>query len=169
MQALRMQKLERVRDLREEAPDAYLDAVLKLAKGHPSNVEVRLEAAYALDSLGEQADAIVHYDAAYELGVDAGDMDFPLSYGAILRALGRFDLALAILGEATIRFPDYVPLRIVLALCLHSAGHTDAGLATMLEVVLQLGSGDDALDGYEESLAQLQQDLLQDPGDEFND
>ena len=159
-----VEELEAIRQLRKEDPHAYLEAVLALAAQHPSSAIVRREAAFALDASGDEELAITHYDAAYQIGLpDDEGPDFALSYGAILRSLGRFELALAILGEATIHFPDYAPLRTVLAMTLHSAGHADAALATLLEVVLQLGAGNDALDGYEESLAQLQGQLLEEP------
>ena len=160
-----MKELEAIEPLRDSDPPAYLEALLALAARHPSSRLLRQEAAYALDAAGEEELAIVHYDAAHQLG--SGDTeegpDFALSYGAILRSLGRHELALAILGEGTIQFPDYAPLRTVLALALHSAGHTDAAVASLLEVILQLGAGDDALDGYEEAFADLQSQLLPTP------
>jgi tetratricopeptide (TPR) repeat protein len=162
-----MKELEELEDLRARDAGAHLRALLDLAVKHPSEAAVRREAAYALDASGDEELAITHYDAAYELGaLDEESPDFALSYGAILRSLGRNDLALAILGEATIRWADYAPLRVVLALTLHSAGHTDASIATLLEVILQLGTGDDALDGYEEAIAGLQAQLLPDPDDD---
>lgn len=157
-----MKELDDIEPLRESNPSAYLEAILALAGRHPSARLLRQEAAYALDAAGEEELAIAHYDAAHALGPasEEKDPDFALSYGAILRSMGRHELALAILGEATIAFPDYAPLRTVLALALHSAGHTDAAVATLLEVILQLGRGDDALDGYEEAFADLQRQLL---------
>ena len=159
-----MEELDAILHLRDKDLDAYVEAILALVAKHPSSPIVHREAAYALDASGDEARAITHYDTAHQLGLpDDEGPDFALSYGAILRSLGRFELALAILAEATIQFPEYAPLRIVLALTLNSAGYADAGLATMLEVVLQLGRGDDALDGYEESLADLQRQLLEEP------
>lgn len=156
-----MEELETIRRLRDEDVDAYVKAIQALAARHPSSAIIRREAAYALDAEGDEELAIVHYDAAHQLGLpDDEGPDFALSYGAILRSLGRYELALAILGEATLHFPEYAPIRIVLALTLQSSGHTDAAVATLLEVILQLGAGDDALDGYEEALAQLQEQLL---------
>lgn len=159
-----MRELQALEPLRDKAPEEYLEAVVALATKHPSVALVRQEAAYALDASGDEEQAILHYDAAHALGLgeDEGP-DFALSYGAILRSLGRYELALAILGEATIRWPEYAPLRTVLALTLHSSGHTDAAIATLLEVILQLGAGDDALDGYEEAIAGLQAQLLATP------
>ncbi len=158
-----MKELEDLAPLREKNPDAYLEAIVALAAKHPGSAILRQEAAYALDASGDEEQAIEHYDAAHQLGLpDDEGPDFSLSYGAILRSLGRFDLALAILGEATIRFPDYAPLRVVLALTLHSAGHRDAAIAELLEVILLLGTGSDELDGYEEAIAELQSHLLPD-------
>jgi tetratricopeptide (TPR) repeat protein len=157
-----VKELEAIRELREKDMDSYVEAIVALAAQHPSSPIVRREAAYALDAIGDEEAAIGHYDAAYEIGLpDDEGPDFALSYGAILRSLGRFELALAILGNATTHFPDYAPLRIVLALTLQSVGQTNAAVATLLEVILQLGDGDDALDGYEETLAELQRQLLE--------
>lgn len=159
-----MKELEALEALRESEPGAYLEALVDLAAKHPSAALIRRELAYALDASGDIEQAIAHYDAAYELGLPDDDgPDFVLSYGAILRSLGRYELALVILGEACIRFPEYAPLRVVLGLTLHSAGHPDAAIATLLEVILQLGAGDDLLDGYEEAIAELQTQLLPTP------
>lgn len=162
-----MKELEELEALRDKDAAAYLAALVDLAAKHPSAARVRQEAAYALDASGDEELAIVHYDAAYELGLpDDEGPDFALSYGAILRSLGRYELALVILGEAMIRFPDYAPLRTVLALTLHSAGHSDAAVATLLEVILQLGEPSDELDGYEQAIAEMQSQLLPAPEEE---
>ncbi len=155
-----MNELERVRALRAAGEaDAYLAAAIELARAHPRAVDVRIEAAYACDRYGAEADAIVHYDAAWQLGVPADEQRrFLVGYGSTLRNVGRADEAVAVLGEAIGAFPDYPPLKVFLALALHSAGHIDMAMATALDAAVDAGR--DALDGYDRAIVYYRDELL---------
>jgi len=156
----RSAELDQVRDLRDRGlTGQYVAAARALAKRHPERVDVRMEAAYACESVGEEAAAIEHYDAAWALGIPADEgAAFSASYGATLSAVGRLDEAIAILGEALQRYPEYAPLKAFLAVALHSHGHPTAAMATLLQLILEMARDED-LDGFDSALAQLQTDL----------
>lgn len=61
--------------------DEYVAEVLAMTETEPDNVAVRMEAAYACDKYGTETDAVVHYDAAWKLGVpDTDRREFMLGY-----------------------------------------------------------------------------------------
>jgi hypothetical protein len=121
--------------------------------------EDEIKAAYALDKEGDERGAIVHYDAAWKLGVPADvEKRFLVGYGSTLRNVGRIDDSVAILGEAIAKYPGYPALQVFLALSLLDAGHPKAAMAAMLGVVLDVHAG--ALDGYDRALVEYHAELL---------
>lgn len=161
-----MSELPDVRRLREEGRhDEHLAAATALAARAPSDPQARLEAAFALDRAGDEHAAIRHYDAAWQLGVPAELRRRAIvGYGSTLRNVGRCDEAIALYGSERERDPSYPPYTAFLALALHSAGHTNAALATMLACALEVA--DDArtsghpFDGYQRALGEYYAELL---------
>jgi len=140
--------------------DIDLELILARADDQPTDVDARMAAAYALDRAARVDEAIVHYDAAWRLGVpDDRRPRFLVGYGAALRTVGRLEEAVALLGEASTASPAYPPYKAFLALALHSAGERTAALATMMDVLLDVAAGA-SLDGYEHALADHQRELL---------
>lgn len=164
--------LARARLLRESGQEQeYLRAIDALAAATPDDVELRIEAAYANDRAGNEAEAIRHYDAAWGLGVAApARQEFLVGYGSTLRNVGRADDAVAVLGQAVSEFPDYAPLKAFLALALFAAGHGHAAMATMLDLLIDLDGRDGrdgrdvsarCLDGYHTALDHYRAELLE--------
>ena len=137
-----------------------LDRALARAAATPTDVEARMAAAYACDRVGREAEAVVHYDAAWALGVPADKRrGFLVGYGSTLRNVGRLDESVAILGEAVAADPDYTPFKVFLGLALHSYGHHAAATATLLAAILDLHGGA-RLDGFERAIGEYQQELV---------
>lgn len=121
--------------------------------------EEHIKAAYALDKAGDERGAVLHYDQAWKLGVPADvENHFLVGYGSTLRNVGRFDDAVAILGDAVAKYPGYPALQAFLALALLDAGHPKAAMAAMLGVVLDVHAG--TLDGYDRALVEYHAELL---------
>jgi tetratricopeptide (TPR) repeat protein len=153
--------LDKLRVLKAEGRH---DEVLALAKQlvleHPLDPHVQFEAAGAYDRIGRERDAIVHYDEVYRLGVPADiRRRFTVGYGSTLRNVGRIDDAIAILGEAVLKEPDYPAFHAFLALALLSAGEPRAAVAAMLGCALD-AARPGAFDGYERALGEYHQELL---------
>lgn len=161
-----MSELADLRRLRAEGQhEAHLAAATALAARTPSDPEVRLEAAFALDRAGDEHGAIRHYDAAWQLGVpEALRRRVIVGYGSTLRNVGRCDEAIALYSAELERDPSYPPYTAFLALALHSAGHPSAALATMLGCALELadraGADGNPFDGYQRALGEYYAELL---------
>jgi tetratricopeptide (TPR) repeat protein len=137
-----------------------LDRALARAAATPTDVLARMAAAYACDRVGREAEAVVHYDAAWALGVPAdARRGFLVGYGSTLRNVGRYEESVAILGEAVAADPDYTPYKVFLGLALHSYGHHAAATATLLAAILDLHGGA-RLDGFERAIGEYQQELV---------
>jgi len=137
-----------------------LDRILARAAAEPSDLDARMTAAFACDREGREREAVVHYDAAYSLGVPADRRRrFLVGYGSTLRNVGRLEESVAILGEAVAGDPDYAPFKVFLGLALHSSGYHAAAVATLLGALLDLESGG-SLDGFERAVGEYQKELL---------
>jgi predicted Zn-dependent protease len=157
-------EIERIRVLRAMGREAdYLDAAVALAGAHPDAVGAQIEAAYACDRFGREADAIGYYDAAWTLGVpDQARRTFLVGYGSTLRNVGRAGESVGVLRRAVAEYPEFAPLPAFLALSLHSAGRHAEALATALDAVIRLGHEAGALDGYDRALREYRDQLLAD-------
>lgn len=141
-------------ELRQRAADAVRRA------SEVASCENHIAAAYALDRMGDERAAALHYDAAWALGVPTEqERGFLVGYGSTLRNVGRVDEAIALLGEALRKYPDYPPLTAFLALALLSGGQWHASLATMIDAALA-AARPGAFDGYERALSEYQRELL---------
>ena len=137
-----------------------LDSILARAGANPGDVAARIAAAYACDRDGREREAVIHYDAAWALGVPPdARRRFLVGYGSTLRNVGRVDESVAILGEAVAADPDYAPFKIFLGLALHSAGQHAAAIAALLEAALDLDGGA-RLDGFERAIGEYQREML---------
>ncbi|WAS90613.1 tetratricopeptide repeat protein [Nannocystis punicea] len=155
-------RLRALRDAHRHAE--HLAAACALVARRPGDVEVQIEAAYGLDRAGEEARAIVHYEAARRLGVPAQERrPFTVGLGSTLRNVGRHDEAVAVFARALAEDPGYAPFAAFLALALASAGRSREALATMLQCALE-AARPGAFDGYERALAGYRRDLAR--GDE---
>ncbi|MDQ3368056.1 MAG: tetratricopeptide repeat protein [Myxococcota bacterium] len=150
-----------VRELRRAGRhDDHVIAARALVLDHPENVLAQLEAAYGHDRSGAERTAILHYDAAYQLGVPAEERrSFLVGYGSTLRNVGRVDDAVAILAQAIADDPGYPAFAAFLALALADAGQLRAALAAMLGCALD-AAHPGVFDGYERALGEYHRALL---------
>lgn len=141
--------------------DEHVQAARAHVAEHPDDVHAQIEAAYGNDRIGDERTAIVHYEAAYRLGVPADlRRRFLVGFGSTLRNVGRTDDAVNVLAQAVEEDPHYPPYTAFLALALSDAGHPKAALATLLGCALDAARGD-AFDGYERALAEYHRELLE--------
>lgn len=154
-------QIDRIRAFRTaERFDELVAEARALAAAHPTVVAVQLEAAYACDRYGEEADAIHYYDAAYKLGVPPADRKkFLVGYGSTLRNVGRIAESIEHLTAAAAEMPDVAALPAFLALSLHSAGRHGEAIVAALDAVLRTNATSNALDGYERALRHYRDEL----------
>jgi Flp pilus assembly protein TadD len=153
---------ERIRRLRAAGMHReYLSALTDLVRATPDDVELRIETAEACVHLGDVGMGLVHFDAAWRLGMTPDRARQSLiGYGMALVHAGRVDEAVARLGEAVVLWPEDAALKAVLALALHAAGNAHAALATMLDVLIDIDSRRSVLDGHGRLLERQRDALL---------
>ena len=140
--------------------DAELERLVRAANDAPDDVMRQVEAAYACDRYGDEADAIRYYDAAWALGVpDGARRAFLVGYGSTLRNVGRCDESIAVLRSAIEEFPGFAPLPAFLALSLYSAGRYREAMAASLSAVLEAAGDSGSLDRYDRALRYYRDDL----------
>jgi hypothetical protein len=133
-----------------------------------SSVKEEMTRAYALDREGREAEAVVHYDAAWRMGGPPAGEDragFLLGYGSTLRNVKRLDESLAILDAAIAELPDDQALRCFRALTLHSLGRHAEALAAMMEVAVALRDASPSITRYSRALRSYRNELLGLPED----
>ena len=151
-----------LRALREAGRHAeHVVAARAFVVDHPDDVNAQIEAAYGNDRAGDERTAIVHYEAAYRLGVPAElRRRFLVGFGSTLRNVGRAEDAVNVLSIAVEEDPHYPAYTAFLALALADAGHAKAALATLLGCALD-AAHDGAFDGYERALGEYHRELLE--------
>jgi tetratricopeptide (TPR) repeat protein len=88
-----------------------------------------LNAAFALDRAGREAEAIPLYQRAIRLGIKGASLrDALICLGSSFRAVGKIRQAVRCLQLARKRFRDDIVVELVLALALHDAGRNAEAL-----------------------------------------
>lgn len=153
---------ERIRRLRAAGLHReYLSALVDLVRDTPDDVDLRIETAEACMLLGDSGMGLVHFDAAWRLGMTPDRArQVLIGYGTALVHAGRVDEAVARLGEAVGLWPEDAALKAVLALALHAAGNAPAALATMLDALIDIDAQSGVLDGHGRLLARQRDTLL---------
>lgn len=153
---------QRIRRLRAAGMQReYLSALVDLVRATPDDVELRVETAEACVHLGDIGTALVHFDAAWRLGMTPDRArQVLIGYGTALVHAGRVDEAVARLGEAVALWPEDVALKAVLALALHATGNAHAALATMLDALIDIDARSGVLRGHGRLLEQQRDALL---------
>lgn len=136
---------------------AVIDYYRQLAAQYPDESQVQFRMGGAYDSAGYEAEAIVHYQKAIELGLSGDDLwRVAVQLGSSLRNVGDNDGALAILQKACVDYPDHVALRSFYALALTSAGQSQQAVVELLDVIVRHPT---ALEAYKRSLRAYTDDL----------
>jgi tetratricopeptide (TPR) repeat protein len=115
-----------------------------------------VEAAFAHDRAGREAEAIPCYERALELGLpDQLRQQALLGLGSSLRNVRRHDQAVAVLEGAVADYPDHGGLRFFLALARWSAGREREAMRDMGRLALDEAD----LRGYRRAAAMYLEEL----------
>jgi tetratricopeptide (TPR) repeat protein len=119
---------------RDEEAIAHFRA---LVADYPDNPRSYYEYGGAFDSAGHEAEAIVQYNRALELGLPAEYLpQIYLQLGSSLRNMGQLDEAVAMLQKAANEYPERPSLKVFLALAQETAGSTHDALTTLFELAV---------------------------------
>lgn len=130
------------------------------ARAHPTDATAQLEAGFACDSDGLEAEAIGFYDAVWRLGVPAERRsNFLISYGSTLKNVGRVEESRQILEQAIAEGALADGARAFLALTLHAAGQSDGAIAELIGLLLEGPQLTPGLERYRRALTWYANDL----------
>ena len=117
-----------------------------------------LEQAFGYDREGHEAEAIPHYERAIAAGLSGEQLEKALlGLGSSLRNVNRLEESVAVLEDASRRFPDHQALLVFLALSLWSAGRRGEALALLAR---RLGEGS----GYERAIREYADSIANEGG-----
>ena len=117
-----------------------------------------LEQAFVYDREGHEAEAIPHYERAIAAGLSGEQLEKALlGLGSSLRNVNRLEESVAVLEDASRRFPDHQALLVFLALSLWSAGRRGEALALLAR---RLGEGS----GYERAIREYADSIANEGG-----
>ncbi len=154
------QDLEEIERLREAGNhEARCALALSVVSRYPNEARAHFAAACAQDRLGNDVEAIKHYEHTLRLGVPEKDkFDLTISFASSLRNIGREVESIALLSTALQEHPRSPAIMAFLSLALHGSGQSDAALALMLKAALTAASVH-GMDGYERALAEYQEEM----------
>lgn len=114
-----------------------IDALLQLHAAHPRNARVLYEVGGAYDTAGQEETAQEFYETALATGLE-GDLlrRCYIQYGSTLRNLGQYEKSRRVFATAREAFPDSPALGAFEAVTLHAAGHPDAAIAVLLDLLV---------------------------------
>jgi|SRR5471030_81826 len=131
-----------------------------LVKQNPEDVRAQIAAAYACDRIGDESDALTHYEIAWHLGVpEEQRFEFLVGYSSTLRNMGRAQESLDRLQDANKERPVNAALLAFTALALHDIGNVELALATMLDAALKTADGN-GLAPYTRALTEYRDELI---------
>jgi tetratricopeptide (TPR) repeat protein len=135
------------------------ELLLGLRAEFPEDAHIAVQTAWVHDSLGLEEEAVPHYRAAIDGGLDDEELRGAfLGLGSTLRALGRDDEAAEVFRLGLERFPDYRPLRVFNAMLRYNAGDAKVAVADLLGILLESTSDGDILQ-YRRALTAYAEDL----------
>lgn len=124
--------------------DASRALSLALLAEHPDDPALICQAAWTLDRMGNEVEAVEYYERAIAAGLDAEDLRGTLlGLGSTYRVIGRDADAVRTLAAGVARFPDDAAMRAFYALALHSAGAHTRATQEFLRVILETSASPD--------------------------
>ncbi|MCM3087612.1 tetratricopeptide repeat protein [Bhargavaea ginsengi] len=135
--------------LRKEGRLKESNALLvELAEKHPDDPEVRYQAAWSFDVIGEEASAVPHYETAIRTGLSGKDLERAyLGLGSTYRTLGDYEKSNEVFTRGREEFPENRAIQVFHAMVLYNLGrHTEA--MELLLINLSDTTSDPAISEY---------------------
>ena len=116
----------------EQAKQLFLSLLGKDEK----NPRLHAYCARCYDSLGEERQAVPHYERAIRLGLTGEELaESYLGLGSTYRALGRYTEAEQLFEEAIEQFPNHGALKVFQAMTHYNVGRHEEATGTLLELL----------------------------------
>lgn len=130
------------------------------ARERSSDVQAQIDAAFVCDSEGFEAEAVVFYDAAWNLGIPpSARPSFLIGYGSTLKNVGRFAESEHVLRQALAEGTWGDAAHVFLALTLNASGRSDQAIAELLGVLLASPSPGSGIARFSRAIASYAAEL----------
>ncbi|WED55460.1 tetratricopeptide repeat protein [Exiguobacterium profundum] len=140
--------------LREEGQlEQAKQLFLSLLRKDEKNPRLHAYCAWCYDSLGEERQAVPHYERAIRLGLTGEELaESYLGLGSTYRALGRYAEAEQLFKEAIEQFPNHGALKVFQAMTHYNVGRHEEATGTLLEL-LASPKADESIARYRRAIA----------------
>lgn len=126
---------------------------LMLLRQDEKNPRLHAHCASCYDSLGEERQAVPHYERAIRLGLAGEELrETYIGLGSTYRALGRYEDAEVLFAKAIEQFPDIGALKVFQAMTHYNLGRHTEATGTLLEL-LASPEPDDSIKRYRRAIA----------------
>src|SRR3954469_313162 len=133
--------------------------LLELRAEQAGDPRIAVLTAWTHDSLGLEAEAAEHYEAALANGLAGDDLRGALlGLGSTYRTLGRDDDSERIFRRGLEEFPDFRPYRVFRALLQYNRGEAREAVQELITMLVETTS-DPAIQRYERALTGYADDL----------
>lgn len=127
--------------------------LLQLLRKDEKNPRLHAHCAWCYDALGEERQAVPHYERAIRLGLTGEELaETYLGLGSTYRALGRYEEAETLLSEAIEKFPTVDALHAFRAMARYNLGRHEAAMGELL-ALLAKPNPDGSLARYRRALS----------------
>ncbi len=138
------------------------EALSRLKELHaraPEDPVLNLQMAWTHDRMGSEREAVPYYEAALAGDLDERDaLDARLGLGSTLRALGRYEEAVAIMDRAMQQHGSDSALRVFHALALYNSGNAKEACENLLDLLIDT-TADERIKAYRPALQEYAEDL----------
>ncbi|MDA5561170.1 tetratricopeptide repeat protein [Exiguobacterium sp. MMG028] len=140
--------------LREEGQlEQAKQLFLSLLRKDEKNPRLHAYCAWCYDSLGEERQAVPHYERAIRLGLTGDELaESYLGLGSTYRALGRYAEAERLFAEAIEHFPNHGALKVFQAMTHYNVGRHEEATSALLEL-LASPKPDESIARYRRAIA----------------
>ncbi|MGI1820584.1 tetratricopeptide repeat protein [Exiguobacterium sp. TRN 1102] len=147
-------EFDRAVRLREEGQlEQAKQLFLSLLRKDEKNPRLHAYCAWCYDSLGEESQAVPHYERAIRLGLTGEELaESYLGLGSTYRALGRYAEAEQLFKEAIEQFPNHGALKVFQAMTHYNVGRHEEATGTLLEL-LASPKADESIARYRRAIA----------------
>lgn len=147
-------EFDRAVRLREEGQlEQAKQLFLSLLRKDEKNPRLHAYCAWCYDSLGEERQAVPHYERAIRLGLTGEELaESYLGLGSTYRALGRYTEAEQLFEEAIEQFPNHGALKVFQAMTHYNVGRHEEATGTLLEL-LASPKPDESIARYRRAIA----------------
>lgn len=147
-------EFDRAVRLREEGQlEQAKQLFLSLLQKDEKNPRLHAYCAWCYDSLGEERQAVPHYERAIRLGLTGEELaESYLGLGSTYRALGRYTEAEQLFEEAIEHFPNHRALKVFQAMTHYNVGRHEEATGTLLEL-LASPKPDESIAPYRRAIA----------------